>query len=466
MKRTLAALFTVAIAMSVSAQSRLLEQKIHSKIFHGDRNISIYLPDGYSDPADSATRYPVMYLFDAQFKPYFSMVTSMIEYYEQSEMGVPLIVVGIHTEDRWNEFAPIPAGEQKGQNEGSNQLHNFLADEVSPFVDSSYRTTGFRIGVGHSLGGTFAVNEALHEPSIFQAIIAASPNLTMGDEQILATTGQFYTQQPDNHRFLFIRGGDVGATEKLFTPCTSRLDSITKQHPLTDMTWDFKILNGKDHMTTFIPTFDDGYRALSSRLQLSTETLLTLANDTSMDIVQQIERFHARASLLTGSLEAPSAGKWNSYGYALFQNGKYDAAHAVYESAASLLKAERPSDKHAKLEVAITEGIKRTTMYKLSDEAQKLAKEHRYKEAAKLYDQAFSIDLIRVTHPIRMLSVPVFAQAGELDHAFEQLDLLAHKFKIGGNDEFINDPLCTPLHKDKRWERSMTDLDNNAALYR
>jgi len=466
MKCFLTTLFTTATVVVASAQSRMLEQTIHSKVFNGDRSLSVYLPDGYSAPDDTTGRFPVLYLFDAQFKPYFSMVTSMIEYYEQSGMGVPLIVVGIHTEDRWNEFAPMPAGGQKGQNEGSGQLHDFLVNEVFPFVDSSYHTTNFRIGVGHSLGGTFVVNEALREPSIFQAVIAASPNLTMNDEQILATAGQFYMQHPYNHRFLFIRGGDVGHTEKMFLQSTTRLDSITEKYRLPDMTWDFKILSGKDHMTTFIPTFDDGYRALSSRLQLSPTALLVLANDTSIGIVEQIERFHAKASLLTGEQVLLSARELDDHGYALFQNGKYDAAHAVYERAASLLKAEGPSDKHAKLEVAITEGIKRTTMYKLSDEAQELAKEHRYKEAAKLYDQAFSIDLIRVTHPIRMLSVPVFAQAGESDHAFAQLDLLAHRFKLGGNEEFINDPLCTPLHKDKRWKKLMADLANNAALYR
>jgi len=64
------------------------------------------------------------------------------------------------------------------------------------------------------------------------------------------------------------------------------------------------------------------------------------------------------------------------------------------------------------------------------------------------------------------LSIPVFAQAGELDHAFEQLDLLAHRFKLAGNEDFINDPLCAPLHKDKRWKTLMTDLENTWALYR
>jgi len=381
-------------------------------------------------------------------------------------MGVPLIVVGIHTEDRWNEFAPIPANDQNGQNEGSNQLHNFLADEVFPLIDSSYRTTNFRIGVGHSLGGTFVVDEALQEPSIFQAVIAASPNLTMNEEQVLATANSFYAQHRDNRRFLFIRGGNDGETEQLFSPTTARLDSITKQFSLPDMTWDFKILNGKDHMTTFIPTFDNGYRALSARMQLSNDALLDLANDTSVGIVKQIELFYARSSRLTGDPVTLSASQLNDYGYSLFQSEKYAAAHEVYEHAAELLEADVPSDKNAKLKISITEGLKRTTMYKLSGEAQKLANEHRYKEAAKLYDQAFSIDLIRVTHPIRIMSVPVYAQVGEFDHAFEQLDLLAHTFKLGGNEEFINDPLCDPLHKNKRWKKLMTDLDNNKALYK
>lgn len=466
MNRFAAPLFACMASLAAMGQSRTLEQTIQSKTFHGERSLSIYLPEGYSDPDDSTARYSVLYLFDAQFKPYFTMVTSMIEYYEQSDMGVPLIVVGIHTEDRWNEFAPIPASEQNGEKEGSNQLHNFLVDEVFPLVDSSFRTTKLRIGVGHSLGGTFVVNEALHDFPIFQAVIAASPNLTMYDDQILATAGQFYAQHPDNHQFIFIRGGDMGEMENSFSHSTARLDSITKQYSLPEITWDFKILGGKNHMTTFIPTFDDGYRLLSAPLFMSSTGLLALANDTSNSIVEQIERFSARASRYTGEHVALSASTFDNYGYDLFQNEKYDAAHEVYERAAALLKTEIPSEKNKKLEVAINEGLKRTTMYKLSDEAQALAKAHRYKEAAKLYDQAFNIDLIRVTHPIRILSVPVFAQAGEQDHAFEQLDLLVHEIKLGGNDSFINDPLCAPLHKDKRWKKLMAGLEENMALYR
>jgi len=74
--------------------------------------------------------------------------------------------------------------------------------------------------------------------------------------------------------------------------------------------------------------------------------------------------------------------------------------------------------------------------------------------------------LIRATHIVRMGAVPVLAQAGEIEEAFEQLDLLANKFELGSNGAFINDPLCKPLHKDKRWKKLMDKLAKNGELYR
>jgi hypothetical protein len=64
-----------------------------------------------------------------------------------------------------------------------------------------------------------------------------------------------------------------------------------------------------------------------------------------------------------------------------------------------------------------------------------------------------------------MDAIPVLAQAGKKEEAFEQLDLLANKFKLGSNEGLINDPLCEPLHKDKRWKKLMDKLAKNGELY-
>lgn len=408
----------------------------------------------------------MIYLFDAQFEPYFTMVSSMVDYYGQTGFGTPVIVVGIHTEDRWSEFAPIPANEQHGQSEGSNKLHNSLAQEVFPFIDSTYRTTNFRIGVGHSLGGTFVVDEALQEPSLFPAIIAASPNLTFENDHILSVARQFFAQHPDARRFISIRGGTQGSPENLFTPTEERLDSLIKQLAPARTAWDFAVLRGKNHMATFVPAFDEGYLALSSLITLNDEQLLSFAADSTKDVMSQIRAFARNASELTGTKSEITASLLDNYGYTLFQYDKYTAARSIYEQALQLLGKDTLVESNNKLRQTIDEGIKRCTMYALSDQAEALAKGHRYKEAAELYKQAFAIDLIRVTHPIRIKAVPIFAKAGETDRAFEQLDLLAHRFKLAGNEDFINDPLCAPLHEDKRWKTLMTDLENNWALYR
>lgn len=77
------------------------------------------------------------------------------------------IVVGIEqASDRWLDF---------GDSLGSEKFLPFLENEIIPFVKHGYRTIDYKILIGHSLGGRFAINTMLSRPNLFNAVIAASP---------------------------------------------------------------------------------------------------------------------------------------------------------------------------------------------------------------------------------------------------------------------------------------------------
>jgi pimeloyl-ACP methyl ester carboxylesterase len=75
----------------------------------------------------------------------------------------PQIVVGVDQRDR---------GADLGRDQ--ERFTRFLAEELVPFIDHEFRTSGFRTLIGHSLGGRFAVMTMCRTPGVFPAVIAIS----------------------------------------------------------------------------------------------------------------------------------------------------------------------------------------------------------------------------------------------------------------------------------------------------
>lgn len=447
-------------------KSESVDYIFDSEIFQEERTISVFIPEAYSS-GDSTAKYNVAYLFDGQFQPYFAMASSIMSYYEQTNEGIPLIIVGIHTKNRWGEFVPLCDAEKTENIEGADKLSLFLNNEVVPLIESNYRTTKFKIGIGHSLGGTFVINEIVKDNSLFNAVIAVSPNLTMCNEQIIKSAQKFYTTQPKNMKFIYASSGTVGDMENDFRYSLMRLDSITAQLNLEKMYWNCDILNGNNHMTTFVPTFNAGYLELSSKLSLLDDDLLLMASDSTESIVSQIVNFYDNLTLFSQTQHVLSVDQIMKHATTLAQLGKYQACIDLCGYAKEQIDKENISKEKKAEVIEMIESRKiRAEFNDLAQEANKLATSGDYIGSSKLYLQAFDLDLIKATHMVRMQAVPVLAQAGKIEEAFKQLDLLANRFELGSNGAFINDPLCRPLHKDKRWKKLMDKLEKNGELYR
>lgn len=234
--RTLGLLPTLTwstINIHAQAPPKTYQHVIPSKSYGTEQTLNVFLPESYT--ADSTQRFVTAYVLDGQFEPYFSMVSSIMSYYEQTNEGIPMVVVGIHTTNRWDEF--IPTGNGIDTTQGADRLSHFLRSEVIPLIEANYRVKPFRVGVGHSLGGTYVIHEMTKDNSLFQAGITASPNLTIDDERIVRNAKDYYTRAPKNRRFLHVNAGTVGEMENDFGRSVQRLDSITRATELPNMYW-------------------------------------------------------------------------------------------------------------------------------------------------------------------------------------------------------------------------------------
>ena len=153
---------SLAVAVPCVAQTKVV--RVHSAILNEDRVIHVNLPPNY---AVAKQRYQVIYLLDGHVRQFFDVTVAAAAYDltgDSHDYAVPpQIVVGVDQRDR---------GEDLSRNQDS--FRRFLVEELVPYVDRTYRTTGFRTLIGHSLGGRFALTTFCRSPGVFPAVIAIS----------------------------------------------------------------------------------------------------------------------------------------------------------------------------------------------------------------------------------------------------------------------------------------------------
>jgi len=172
------------------------------------RDIFIRLPRGYADEeGPDAARYPVLYVLDGG--DYFEPFAGVVQYLTMYDMIPELIVVAVAHGDRMKEFTFSPSNEENGNwptSGGAESFQRFLEEELIPAIDDSYRTHPFRILVGHSLAGLFAVESLVRSPDLFQATIALDPSLYWNQFEWLRNAATLFDGVTTWRHFLFISG--------------------------------------------------------------------------------------------------------------------------------------------------------------------------------------------------------------------------------------------------------------------
>lgn len=141
-----------------------------SSFLGNNRDILVWMPQGYDSLKDKNKKYPVLYMHDGQniMDPKTSFagidwrvdetVTRLIRKKKIKE----IIVVGIYnTPDRLDEYS----WSEKGQN-----YLKFIIKELKPFIDSNYKTLADKKNtaiIGSSMGGLISFLAAWKYPDVF-----------------------------------------------------------------------------------------------------------------------------------------------------------------------------------------------------------------------------------------------------------------------------------------------------------
>jgi predicted alpha/beta superfamily hydrolase len=171
-----------------------------SKIFHNTRMLRVLVPANYFSPHNAHRSYPVLYmqdgqhLFDEAISPQGEWhVDETVEHLVGSFKIPPIFVVGIDNagERRDFEYLPYPDpinNKVSAKDALGNDYARFLTTEVMPFIEKRYRISrgAMNTGIGgSSYGADIALYAALHYPTIFGHVLLESPELRIGDAQLM-----------------------------------------------------------------------------------------------------------------------------------------------------------------------------------------------------------------------------------------------------------------------------------------
>ena len=169
--------------------------------FHSDKRdvdhvLYVSLPGDYHQRQD---RYPVVFLLDPDYS--FAIAHNVVEHFVDRGNLPPMILVGVgypgQSQDRRayrihrsRDYTPSHTAtggygpEFQELSGGGPAFRDSLAEELIPFLDRRYRTSGDRTLVGHSYGGLLTTFVLLTRPGLFRRYLAVSPSYWYHEQMI------------------------------------------------------------------------------------------------------------------------------------------------------------------------------------------------------------------------------------------------------------------------------------------
>ena len=231
-----------------------------STVMGGAREINVWTPPGY---ADSGKTYPVVYLLDGGQDQDFHHISGLAQLGTVNGSTRDVIVVGIATADRRNELA-LPTGDPdliaryptQGQ---SDRFRRFVGEEVQPFIEARYRTSGETVLMGESLAGLFVVETFLKEPQMFDAYVAVSPSLWWDGGVLAHQAGAHLRDHSNAPRTLILTIADEGGAMQT---AMDDLVANLRQFAMPGLTWTYTPRPTENHATIYHGAALEAWRTL------------------------------------------------------------------------------------------------------------------------------------------------------------------------------------------------------------
>jgi predicted alpha/beta superfamily hydrolase len=218
-----------------------------STVMGGKQSVMVYTPPDY-DRSDA--RYPVLYLLDAESNYYFTAgIARLLATYD---LAPAMVVVGIVSSNRNRDFVPTAPIEPVSfaASPGADTFLTYIEREVCPLVERTYRTEPYRILVGHSLGGLFAVHALIARPALFNAYVSISPTLWWNGWEYVRLVERSVEGRRSFKKYLFLSIADE--EHDVSWRRLKEMETSLNAHAPKDFRLDFRYYGDENHATTVI----------------------------------------------------------------------------------------------------------------------------------------------------------------------------------------------------------------------
>ena len=236
MKKAILILLACALCVPIFAQ--ISYDEINSSKLNAVRKLKIKLPENY-DPS-SEIKYPLIVVFDGDYL--FEPIAGQVDFQTYFDDMPSSIIVGIvqGSERRYDGYCDEVTGLPK---ESGLRFHDFVAEELIPYLDNRYNTSKFRVAVGHDLMGNFINSYLFKEDPLFNAYVCISPDLSGTVRDYLGKRLEFF--KDDIFYYMATSDKDLPYIREAVLSANSQIAQVKNQY----LTYYFDDFDNDNHYT-------------------------------------------------------------------------------------------------------------------------------------------------------------------------------------------------------------------------
>ncbi len=221
---------------------------LNSEILKQNRKFSIFLPEGY-DKNDA--KFPVIYVLDATDRDQHIVPTARFLFLNNKMPKV--IIVGVYNIDRNHDFLP-DSSKNASTGGGADNFIRFFKEELIPYIDSNFKTEPYKVLIGHSFGGVFAMHALLTDPDLFDAYIVIDPSFWYKNFMLVKYAEKELPKSKNWNKSIYITGREGDGMVSMGIP---PMEKLLKESSPKDLNWKIVAYSDEDHgSVTFKSTYD------------------------------------------------------------------------------------------------------------------------------------------------------------------------------------------------------------------
>jgi hypothetical protein len=212
--------------------------EINSSKLNAVRKLKIKLPKNY-DPS-SEIKYPLIIVFDGDYL--FEPIAGQVDFQTYFDDMPSSIIVGVvqGSERRYDGYCDEVTGLPK---ESGLRFHDFVYEELIPYLDNRYNTSKFRVAVGHDLMGNFINSYLFKEDPLFNAYVCISPDLSGTVRDYLGKRLEFF--KDDIFYYMATSDKDLPYIREAVLNANSQISQVKNQY----LTYYFDDFENDNHYT-------------------------------------------------------------------------------------------------------------------------------------------------------------------------------------------------------------------------